>query len=312
MHQVYGAVTPTNNLSNRPAVMTPAPPNKFHLLLKLPIKIFLQEKKHWPVITNLLLAGEFSFSLKMVNHPSGFYISNLWPLIRWVYPPGVVSRQIRFRIFHPENPTSDLCCICQSKDSQLFLHEESLLGFLASGLSSDCNTHTQTYTHSKGHDWWVINSILWKLINKGEQSCILPFLYQPYQQMPNGKWEKFTYINIPASKWKEMIELEYSPLATSHELMRASQVALVVKNHLPVQEISRDLGWIPRSGRSPGEGNGDPPQYSCQENSMDRGAWGVTVHRVAKRPMYDLYMTSVIHNWSDMAHRHEFMNVIDS
>ena len=33
-----------------------------------------------------------------------------------------------------------------------------------------------------------------------------------------------------------MIELEYSPLATSHELTRASQVALVVKNHLPVQE----------------------------------------------------------------------------
>ena len=34
-----------------------------------------------------------------------------------------------------------------------------------------------------------------------------------------------------------------------------------------------DLGLIPVSGRSPGEGNGNPPQYSCLENSMDGGAW---------------------------------------
>ena len=39
-------------------------------------------------------------------------------------------------------------------------------------------------------------------------------------------------------------------------------------------------GW----GRSPGEENGNPLQYSCQENPMDRGAWWATVHRVAKSP----------------------------
>jgi len=43
-----------------------------------------------------------------------------------------------------------------------------------------------------------------------------------------------------------------------------------------------DLGLIPRSGRSPGEGNGYPLQYSCLENSMDRGAWWATVHGVTK------------------------------
>ena len=43
-----------------------------------------------------------------------------------------------------------------------------------------------------------------------------------------------------------------------------------------------DLGLIPGSGRSPGEGNGNPLQYSCLENPMDRGAWWATVHRVAK------------------------------
>ena len=43
-----------------------------------------------------------------------------------------------------------------------------------------------------------------------------------------------------------------------------------------------DLGSIPGSGRSPGEGNGNPFQYSCLENPMDGGTWLTTVHRVAK------------------------------
>ena len=42
-----------------------------------------------------------------------------------------------------------------------------------------------------------------------------------------------------------------------------------------------DLGSIPGSGRSPGGGNGNPLQYSCLGNSMDRGTWRSTVHRVA-------------------------------
>ena len=41
-------------------------------------------------------------------------------------------------------------------------------------------------------------------------------------------------------------------------------------------------GLIPESGRSPGEGNGYPLQYSCLENSMNRGAWQATVHGVTK------------------------------
>ena len=43
-----------------------------------------------------------------------------------------------------------------------------------------------------------------------------------------------------------------------------------------------DLGSIPGLGRSPGEGNGNPLQYSCLENPMDGGAWWATVHGVAK------------------------------
>ena len=46
--------------------------------------------------------------------------------------------------------------------------------------------------------------------------------------------------------------------------------------------ITGDLGSIPGSGISPGEGNGYPLQYSFLQNSMDRGAWWATVHGVAK------------------------------
>ena len=61
-----------------------------------------------------------------------------------------------------------------------------------------------------------------------------------------------------------------------------SQVVLVVKN-LPARAGDvRDLGLIPGWGRNPGEGHGNPLQYSCLENPMDRGAWRATVHRVTK------------------------------
>ena len=49
-----------------------------------------------------------------------------------------------------------------------------------------------------------------------------------------------------------------------------------------MQEI-RDPGSIPGSGRSSAEGNGNPLQYSCLGNPMDRGDWWATVHGVAKR-----------------------------
>ena len=52
-----------------------------------------------------------------------------------------------------------------------------------------------------------------------------------------------------------------------------------MKNHLP---IIGDEGSIPESERPPGEGNGNPLQDSCLENSVDRGAWWITVCGVAK------------------------------
>ena len=62
-----------------------------------------------------------------------------------------------------------------------------------------------------------------------------------------------------------------------------SQVELVVKNLLANAGDLRDTGSVPGSGRSPGEGHGNPLQYSFLENPMDREAWWTTIngsHRV--------------------------------
>ena len=60
-----------------------------------------------------------------------------------------------------------------------------------------------------------------------------------------------------------------------------SQEALVVKNlSASAGDVIRDVGSVRGLGRSPGGGNGNPLQYSCLENAMDRGDWQATIHSV--------------------------------
>ena len=65
-------------------------------------------------------------------------------------------------------------------------------------------------------------------------------------------------------------------------IIRASLVALVVKNLCANAGDGRDVGAMPRLGRSPGAEHGNPLQYSCLENSMDRVAWRATVRVITK------------------------------
>ena len=62
------------------------------------------------------------------------------------------------------------------------------------------------------------------------------------------------------------------------------QVTLVVKKNSPANagDLLRDVDLISRLGRSPGGGHGNPLQYSCLENPMDREAWKATVQRVTE------------------------------
>ena len=67
-------------------------------------------------------------------------------------------------------------------------------------------------------------------------------------------------------------------VVVKHAKFQASFMAQRLRNRLQ----ARDLGLIPGLGRSPGGEHGNPLQYSCLENPMDRGAWLATVHGVAK------------------------------
>ena len=76
-----------------------------------------------------------------------------------------------------------------------------------------------------------------------------------------------------------------------------------------------DLGSISGSGSSPGEGNGNPLQYSCLENPKDGGAWWATVHGVAKSQtrlsdFTSLHFTSLAFSWSQLGHKDPTMSLL--
>ena len=71
-------------------------------------------------------------------------------------------------------------------------------------------------------------------------------------------------------------------MALSCEKRHSLKVAQMVKNPPANAENTGDPGSIPGLGRSPGGGHGNPLQYSCLENPMDREAWWATVHGITK------------------------------
>ena len=77
-----------------------------------------------------------------------------------------------------------------------------------------------------------------------------------------------------------------------------------------------DPGSISESGRSPGEGNGNPLQYSCLENSMDGGTWWTTVHGVAKSRTrqsdfpYYVYFIFILHYGNDVRQKVNLSDIL--
>ena len=109
-------------------------------------------------------------------------------------------------------------------------------------------------------EWGAFAHIIWN------SSLVLTILHACYHR--KGRFHGFQ---------PESHGLSAVPLSESE--MLGFPGGSVVKN-LPASE--GDTGPIPGLGRSPGESNGSPFQYSCLENFMDRGAWRATVHGVAK------------------------------
>ena len=89
---------------------------------------------------------------------------------------------------------------------------------------------------------------------------------------------KLSQLNSPSS----LLRTFKSLFGSISVFPRASQVAIVGKNPPANAGDVRDAGLIPGLGRFPGGGNGNPLQYPCLENSMDRGAWRTAVHEIVK------------------------------
>ena len=124
---------------------------------------------------------------------------------------------------------------------------------------------------------------------------LLYFLFPQYFKNLNYT---YIYIHIYIYIYRERErEREHLAFALWSSIRGTSEVVLVVKNPPANTEGIRDADWIPGSGRSPGEGNGYPLQYSCLQNPMDREAWWATVHSVAKQlsmNTHTLFLTHII------------------
>ena len=101
---------------------------------------------------------------------------------------------------------------------------------------------------------------------------------------PQNIWKHIEalYLSVPLSLYPCLQSISFFLIVFLSMLRKGYPGVSVVKNLPTGARDARHTGLIPGSGRSPGEGNGNPLQYSCLENFTDKGAWWATVHGVAK------------------------------
>ena len=121
--------------------------------------------------------------------------------------------------------------------------------FLPSSVGRDCGYDAMSFT-------WLVY-VVWQRWWDNQHITLCYYVGQKVHSSSAVRWYRKTWVNFLAK----------FPGGSDHKLSARN---------------AGDMGSIPGLGRSPGEGNGNPLQYSCLENPMDRGAWWAIVHRVTK------------------------------
>ena len=121
---------------------------------------------------------------------------------------------------------------------------------------------------------------------------------------------------VPLKQWLHILQSEPSKTKEIRKTSLLFKPTLgspggTVVNNLPSNAgYTRDTGSIPGLGRSPGVGNGNPLQYSCLENSMDRGVWQATFYGVAnKGTQLSMHMGACMHTHTHSHSLHPYWSV---
>ena len=139
-----------------------------------------------------------------------------------------------------------------------------------SGQTHDWLTHTHPQTHTHRHTQNAEAGMKKRTCRAREVKSQYIFPWRFFLRNNFRKWNLNYFIKVIVKKSSEHTRLLWGFPGGSNGKESACNAG--------------DLDLIPGSGRSPGEGKGDPLQCSCLDNSMDRGAWWATVHGVAKSP----------------------------
>ena len=142
---------------------------------------------------------------------------------------------------------------------------------------------------------WVLNSVIPRAFLCRQRVLFPRFVFHPFTDINVikqclgstvgffGGFDTLFFFLICLSQWTFLLWYHFFhkhfPFVSINKQRLSFPGGSVVKNMLA--EVG-DTGLIPGLRRSPGGGHGNPFQYSCKENSMDRGAWWATVHRLTK------------------------------
>ena len=135
----------------------------------------------------------------------------------------------------------------------------------------------QKYWITMLYTWNQYNIVNQVYLNKKEKTHLCSFV-GVYVSLPGESHGQRSLVGCSPWGCKELGMTERLPLTLIWDYLCFPGGSLV--KNLPAN--AGDIGLIPVSGRSPGEGNDNPLQYSCLGNPMDRGAWRAVVHGVAK------------------------------